>query len=140
MADAIGKEYDMKKLIVLIIVIFISMACLSACENKGKENSMAEYKSGIYHDKNWNESIGSHKGVAIPDKETALEIAKAIFNGMEKSKDVQEYTPQSVFFDEQDEIWIVSFWKDTDKITLGGDCSIAMQKKDGKVLRIWYGE
>lgn len=40
----------------------------------------------------------------IPDKETALEIATTIFNGMEKGKDAQEYMLQSVFFDEQDEI------------------------------------
>lgn len=39
-----------------------------------------------------------------------------------------------------DEIWIVSFGEDTDENILGGDCSIAMQKKDGKVLNIlWFG-
>lgn len=101
---------------------------------------MVKYESGDYHDKNWSETLGTYAGVAIPDKETALEIAEAIFNGMDKSKDAQEYVPKSVFYDTQDEIWIISFWKDSDEITLGGDCSIAIQKKDGKVLRIWFGE
>ena len=59
---------------------------------------------------------------------------------MEKSKAAQDYEPQSVFYDDQDEIWIVSFRKDSDEIIAGGDCSIALQKKDGRVLRIWFGE
>ena len=78
--------------------------------------------------------------MVILDEETALKIAKAIFYGMEKSKDAKEYVPQSVFYDNQDEIWIVSFGKNSNHIMLGGDCNIAMQKKDGKVLRIWFGE
>ena len=78
--------------------------------------------------------------MVIPDEETALKIAKAIFDGMEKNKDAKEYVPQSVFYDNQDEIWIVSFGKNSNQIMLGGDCNIAMQKKDGKVLRIWFGE
>ena len=94
---------------------------------------MVKYESGNYHDKNWSETIGTYGGMVIPDEETALKIAKAIFDGM-------EYVPQSVFYDNQDEIWIVSFGKNSNHIMLGGDCNIAMQKKDGKVLRIWFGE
>ena len=40
-------------------------------------------------------------------------------------------------------IWIVSFWENNidDKIEIiGGDCNIAIQKSDGKVLRVWFGE
>lgn len=101
---------------------------------------MVKYESGNYHDKNWSETIGTYGGMVIPDEETALKIAKAIFDGMEKSKDAKEYVPQSVFYDNQDEIWIVSFGKNSNHIMLGVDCNIAMQKKDGKVLRIWFGE
>lgn len=32
------------------------------------------------------------------------------------------------------------FDEDSGTITVGGDCSIAIQKSDGKVLRIWFGE
>lgn len=102
---------------------------------------MIKYESGNFHDKNWSETIGTYSGNAvIPDEETALKIAKAIFDGMEKSKDAQKYVPQSVFYDNQDEIWIVSFGENSNQLTLGGDCNIALQKKDGKVLRIWFGE
>lgn len=140
MANPVGKEHDMKKKTVLLITIILSIVLFSACENNNKENNMVKYKSGNYYDKNWSEDAGTYTGVVVPDKETALEIAKAIFNGMDKSKDAQEYVPKSVFYDNQDEIWIISFAKDSNEIILGGDCSIAIQKKDGKVLRIWFGE
>ena len=98
-----------------------------------------EFEAGSYFDKNWEESIGTYKGAVIPDKDTAMNVAISIFDGMSKSEEVAEYVVQSIFYDEQDEIWIVSFWKDSANI-IDGDCSIALQKKDGKVIRIWFGE
>ena len=139
MAYAIESEYNMKRTLVLFTII-LSMVFCSACGNSKKENDMVKYESGNYHDKNWSETNGTYGGMVITDEETALKIAKAIFDGMEKSKDAKEYVPQSVFYDNQDEIWIVSFGKNSNHIMLGGDCNIAMQKKDGKVLRIWFGE
>ena len=100
---------------------------------------MVEFEAGSYFDKNWEESIGTYKGAVIPDKDTAMNVAISIFDGMSKSEEVAEYVVQSIFYDEQDEIWIVSFWKDSENL-MGGDCSIALQKKDGKVIRIWFGE
>lgn len=130
----------MKRIFVALVILFSMISC-SACGNGKKENDRIQYESGIFHDKNWSETVGTYRGEAvIPDEETALKVAEAIFDGMEKSKKAQKYVPQSVFYDDQDEIWIVSFWKDSSQAMLGGDCSIAMQKKDGKVLRIWFGE
>lgn len=143
----------MKKVLILLFTIFFSITLFSSCEDdrmvyedegtvcedQGKED-VIEYKSGIYHNKNWGESVCTYQGAVIPDKKTAIEIATAIFNSMKKSNATQKYVPQAVFYDEQDEIWIVSFWRDTNELILGEDCSIAMQKKDGKVLRIWFGE
>jgi len=126
-----------RKHLCLLLVLFIMMFC-SACNNEGENSVM--YRSGVYSNKNWSDSIGTYKKDVIPDEDTAIKIAEAIFNGMEKSKTAEEYTPQSVYYDVQDEIWIVTFFKKSDKITVGNDCSIAMQKKDGKVLRIWFGE
>lgn len=133
-------EYNMKRTLVVFVIVLSAVFC-SGCGNSKKDNDTIKYESGNYQDKNWSETSGTYSGGAvIPDEETALKIAKAIFDGMEKSKDTQEYVPQSVFYDIQDEIWIVSFGKKSNQFTLGGDCSIAMQKKDGKVLRIWFGE
>ena len=130
----------MKKILMLLCIVLFSIVLLSACAKGTKESNMIKYEFGSYYDKDWNENVGTYEGAAIPDQETALGIAKVIFNGMDKSKAVQEYVPKSVFYDTQDEIWIISFGKDSDEIILGGDCSIALQKKDGKVLRIWFGE
>jgi uncharacterized protein YceK len=129
----------MKKVLFLTIIIIVSVL-LSACGSIETEKDMIQFKSGIYYDKNWDETVGSYTKATVTDEQTAIGIAKAIFNGMEKSAEAQKYVPQSVFFDEEDEIWIVSFWKDSDEITIGGDCGIAIQKQDGKVLRIWFGE
>lgn len=101
---------------------------------------MVNFKTGNYFNKDWNETCGTYKEAVVADKETAIKIAEAIFNGMEKNKETQGYVAKSVFYDEYDEIWIVTFGKNSEEIVLGGDCSIAMQKSDGKVLRIWFGE
>lgn len=140
MAYAIERVCNMRRTLVVLVIILSTISC-SACGNSKKENDMIKYESGNFHDKNWSETIGTYSGRAvIPDEETALKIAEAIFDGMEKSKEAQKYVPQSVFYDNQDEIWIVSFWENSNQLTLGGDCNIALQKKDGKVLRIWFGE
>lgn len=131
----------MKRILLLFFIITLSVSLFSGCTSKEhEETDMVKFKSGDYYNKNWDETVGTYKKAAVPNEHVALEIAQAIFNGMDKSKEVQEYVPQSVFYDEQCEIWIVSFWKGSDKIIPGGDCSIAIQKADGKVLRIWFGE
>lgn len=130
----------MRRMLVIFVIVLSAISC-SACVNSNEDNDMIKYESGNFYDKNWSETIGTYKVEAVvPDEETALKIAKAIFDGMEKSKEVQEYVPKSVFYDNQDEIWIVSFAKNSSQITLGGDCNIAIRKKDGMVLRIWFGE
>lgn len=141
MTNSMIKEVcDMKKKLIFLFITLLSITLFSACGNGKKENNMVKYESGIYYDKNWDETVGTYTESVIPDKDTALEVATVIFNGMDKSRGAKEYVPKSVFYDDQDEIWIVSFGKDSDEIILGGDCSIAIQKKDGKVLRIWFGE
>ena len=86
---------------------------------------------------------GTYLEPVVPDKETACKIAQAIFDGIPKYGEEQKFTLQNVFYDAEDEIWIVSFWEDWDdsgEITMGYDCSIAIQKSDGKVVKIWFGE
>lgn len=152
----------MKRKATAAVVILLSLTFCAACENTQKDNTeikkgnaeikyeswqdIIEYETGQFYNKNWNETFGTYnKKAVIPDKETAIKAAQAIFDGMEKSEKVQEYVPQYVFYDNQDEVWIVAFWKrldenTSDMVTVGEDCCIALQKKDGKVLRIWFEE
>lgn len=124
--------------IIGVLLSFIVIFFLSSCKNDFGEQTDMIYNEGIYFNKNWDEEIGSYKKDVIPDKETAIAVAIQIFNGMEKSENATNFVPKSVFFDESDEIWIVSFASNNDEE--GMDCCIAIQKKDGKVIRIWYGE
>lgn len=130
-------EEKMKK--IFIIVLIMSFCICTACNN-GKEEQTVKYQTGIFYDKNWEETVGTYNGDVIPDEQTAVSVATQIFNAMEKESYTDQFIAKSVFYDEQDSIWIVSFWEKSNEMTLGNDCNIAMQKKDGKVLRIWFGE
>ena len=57
---------------------------------------------------------------------------------MKKSQEEQTLKPIGVFFDTEDEVWIVAIGYPPDSLIAGGDYSIALQKSDGKVLRIWW--
>lgn len=128
----------MKKIIIAILILIISLSFV-ACNNK-KENTNMKYEEGIFYDKNWNEEIGTYTNNIVSTKEDAINIAVSIYNGMKKSKEMSNLVPNSVFYDTQDEIWIINFKNPNSRKTVGGDCNIALQKKDGKVLRIWFGE
>ena len=130
----------------LCFFLLIALFLFAFASIKEKRDSMTEFSSGIYFDKTWiynNETPGTYHGIVVPDEQTALSIATAVFNGMEKSTEVQDFTAQAVFYDEEDRIWIVNFAKeDTHPYlkTLGNDCSIVIQASDGKILKIQFGE
>lgn len=136
------RGYIMKSMYKLVILIICCVIVFCSCNSKSRRTDMVEYESGEYFNKNWDEQVGTYQEDVIPNMETAINVATQIFEGMKKSSDSQEYVPQYVFYDEKDAIWIVSFWKefDSDTVIVGGDCSIAIQRKDGKVMRIWFGE
>jgi len=134
----------MKKVFYLIICVAI-LCC--ACANskadihKGNENSV-NFGTGTYFLKFWNmDEYNTYDYSVIPNELIAVEVASTIFEGIPKSK--QQYTVQEVFFDEDDEVWIVTFSNNISTAVpanTGNCCSIAMQKKDGKVLSVWFGE
>ena len=75
---------------------------------------------------------------ALPDEETASAVAYQIFVGM---KTTHNFVPQKVVYDEGTECWRVSLWEANGDIwTDGEDCTIILQKKDGKMLDIIWGE
>ena len=88
--------------------------------------------------------LGTYDKAAIPNETVAVNVAQQIFDGMRKSEEMEKHVPLSVFFDTKDEIWIVTFNEPFDEATgtirVGGGYSFAIQKSDGKVLRIWMNE
>lgn len=128
----------MKKLSIFILLL-LALFTFVFCHNKGDIKDL-KYQEGIFYNKNWSDQTGTYTNDVVETKETAIEIATAVYNGMIKSRNMNGFKPKSVFYDNQDEVWIVSFGKKNNGTIVGGDCSIAIQRKDGKVLRIWFGE
>ena len=141
----------MKKVLLLLLIaifpLFLTTSCVTIGFNNdsmvnGKLDDMIKYEIGIFDNKNWDDSTGTYYGDVVPNKMVAVNIAVSVFNGMEKSETAGRFTPQLVFYDEEMSIWIVTFW-DSDSYNngiVGYDCSIAINKKDGKIKRIWFGE
>ena len=48
-----------------------------------KPDKVIEFESGVYFDKNWDDTVGTYEGNVVPTKEIAISIAQAIFEGME---------------------------------------------------------
>lgn len=79
----------------------------------------------------------------VPDKETAIKIAEAVTSGFQRKGYFPNYVPQSVFFDTQKQLWIVTFApeSDNDEVVLIGSCfSVAIKKDNAEVIKMWVGE
>jgi len=135
-----------KLLIVCTIVIILLAGCTAEKENNkeqgGDEPTMgARFESGTYHNKNWDEpSIIDGKSV-VPDKETAARIGNAIVRSMQSNGAVpDDHILQVIFYDEVEEIWILSYWEDVSiyEVDPGLDFRIAIQKSNAEVLWIGY--
>ncbi|MBQ7907030.1 MAG: hypothetical protein IJ309_05075 [Clostridia bacterium] len=133
----------MKRLIAVAFVILLIMFSIMSCE-KGEEPKEIEYEEGIYHDKNLDDNLGSYNGTVIADKNVAVDVATSIFNSLFKDKVDEGYAPQLVFYDKEEDLYVVSFWNgscyDDGTVSLGEECSIAIRASDGKVLKIWFAE
>lgn len=131
----------MKKLLLfLLIMVLLLTNCKSSPSKEASDMKNIKYDSGVFHDKNWDEKIGTYTDAAVADKETAIKIASVVIQSMQKKGYAKNYSVQSVFFDNADEVWIVSFWEDKADETTGADCNIAIKKSNSEILRIWFGE
>lgn len=143
------------KRVIVICTFVVVLILFSGCS--GEQN--VNYKEGVYPYKDWSETLLTYTGEAIPNKESALKVATAVFESLqlvgqitppEMAEDLppeklQRFIPQEVFYDEVDHVWIVCFWEPFRKnwdgsFVVGPCCSIALQKENGAVLRIWFDE
>lgn len=130
-----NRKFFLCVLMITIIILFVG------CEDKDMSNyDIANKETGIFYNKNWSEMVGSYTKDIIPDEETAVKMANIIFKNLQKEGYCKNYSLQEIFFDEEDKIWILSYWESTDEMITGSDCSIALKKSNGEVLRIWFGE
>lgn len=155
----------MKKTICLFVVL-LTLLCLIGCKKKatapeedvfeGIESPLMETDvdsievagSTVYvRSRNWeinydlDDKTGAFDGDAIPNHETAILVAKQIFDGTKigTQKRFEGFVPTISTYYEKSEIWVVTFTKPFDRSSgdIGEEICIALQKSDGRVLKIW---
>ena len=159
----------MKKVLFSLISLLTLLILLNSCQNskacscQPKEDPKltidVKYSTGTYYKDirydtgdfekenlyDWEDHAGVYKEDVVPDRDVALTVGIAVFKGIAKnSKSLEDFVPQSVFYDTENEFWVVIFYPDYDSdegvYVVGGDCSIFIQKKDGQVFRICFSD
>lgn len=94
---------------------------------------------GIYSNKDWDTLELPFSAECIPDSETAIAVTKNIVMSFQKEGKFLDYVPQFVFFDIEDNIWIVSFWPNIDGY-IGSSFNIVIKKDNAQVVKMWIEE
>lgn len=125
---------------ILIITSCLFLLILIGCK-AGGDNIMKDirYEEGIYQNKNWNEIEFPFEQPCVPDKETAITITNSIMSNFQSDGHFPNYVAQSIFFDKEDELWIVSYWQEKENY-VGADFTIALRKDNGQVVKMWVNE
>ena len=150
------KKHILIQILIMLFTSFVLSSCADIATNKNSINATVlddtvainnsnlteNMPLGIEYWLNNTENVGNYQKDVIPDEDAAKAIATAIYQNMDIGDSIREYVIQSVWFD--DDVWIVNFGlsssDESETHYVGGGFSIAMQKTDGKVLRIWFGE
>lgn len=149
----------MKKVVVLLMLLVLT---LSGCgkgieasdENLGSSGGLSStspknseellgmsgisFEEGVWSDKDWENVEFPFKKDCVPDKETAVNITRILIEKFQQQNYFSDYVLQSVFFDTEDKIWIVTYGESRN---YPGACvSIAIRKENAEVIKIWVGE
>lgn len=111
----------------------------ASCE--ADSSSDITFSSGVYFNPIWREEekqVGEVDIVCVPDKDTAVQISDIVLKNLQNNGHFKDYVLFSVFYDETDEVWIVSYADDPEQC--GDDCSVAISAKTAEILKIWAGE
>lgn len=79
----------------------------------------------------------AYNGDIVVNAESAKQYANTILKET-LEKDLNEYKVVNVMYDSNNNVWVINYGIDEE--TVGGDISIAISKKTGEVLKIWFGE
>ena len=136
----------MKKLVLCILLLVVT---LSGCQNNQakediqKETTNIKTEQGVYKNKEWDSFEFPITAECVPDSETAIAVAEIILSNLQEQGYFPDYKTQSVFYDTEDNIWIVSFGDSSITETTaiaGSSFSIAIAKDDGRIIKMWVGE
>ena len=128
---------NFKKLATIFCMISV-IVMLTACESKTNNEDTKETTTTTTSI-NQSESYadGLYIGDVIPNKKVAKEYGNLIMTNT-LQKNLKNYKVVNVDFNNEKNLWIVNY--SIDKMTLGGDISIEISKKNGKVNYIEFGE
>lgn len=119
-----------KKLLAVILSVFLLSGCMGS---RG-----VPYSEGVWEYKDWENMEFVVEEDCVSNKETAITIAESIIKEFQKENRFIGFSPISVFFDTEDNLWIVSFAETTD---YPGACvTFAIRKENAEVVKIWLGE
>ena len=128
---------NFKKLATIFCMISV-IVMLTACESKTNNEDTTETTTTTTSI-NQSESYadGLYIGDVIPNKKVAKEYGNLIMTNT-LQKNLKNYKVVNVDFNNEKNLWIVNY--SIDKMTLGGDISIEISKKNGKINYIEFGE
>lgn len=119
--------------ICILGVLFMSVSC----KKSDSLNSPNETTGSYCFDLQSLKDVAIYNSDVIVNAEAAKQYASIIFKETLR-KNINDYKKVTVMFDSNKNIWIVQYNIDDD--TVGGDISIAISKKNGEVIKIWFGE
>lgn len=123
MADPVISTKQLRVILVVVCCILL-IPYLVGCSIERKDSD--EYMG----------NVGVYAGDVIPDENTAKAVATAIMQGIGHNEHERNWVPMMVIYDEKSAVWEVVLGAE---LTTGG-CTIWIQKEDGKVLKVQYGE
>lgn len=133
----------LRKIVTTILLTVFSLWSFNG-NVEGLEIKDVEIFPDLDRRKPWHRAEFTYTDPIIPDEETAAMIASAIMKSIQCKGYAPNYELQRVFFDEEEEVWMVTFgegFNTEDKVmTAGASCCIALAKSNAEVLSIWFGE
>ena len=141
------KRMLMKRMLLLLLCFLV---LLSGCKREKepekitqeKESSQISVRTGTGWAEDWgseNDTVEKIDYCVVPDAEAAVNIATVIY----QESPIHTYAPQSVFYDEEAEVWVVEFYY---PIPESGPVAtdqpvhaVAIRKADGQVLGVFRG-
>lgn len=128
---------NFRKLTTIFCMISV-IVMLTSCESKtNNEDTTETTTTATSINQSESYADGLYIGDVIPNKKVAKEYGNLIMTNT-LQKNLKNYKVVNVDFNNEKNLWIVNY--SIDKMTLGGDISIEISKKNGKVNYIEFGE
>ena len=131
-----GKEITTKRIIAVMLVLTMLLMSASGC----KQAQMPSKRLVAVYDTNWETDNGYYKEDVLPNEEAAEAVAQEIFDSI-KGECAKNCVVQYTTYYEAQNAWMVYFdepWLEGEMVKLGGGCTIALNKADGQVMRIFW--